>query len=105
MRLFAATLIALFTAQVFAQTPRPPQTMTMFLQGQYATLKRNLTGAAEKMPAEHFTFRPTPEVRTYSELFAHTIEIVPAFQGSKVPGLRTRLGTLEPWNRGTAPTA
>ena len=48
--------------------------MTMFLQGQYATLKRNLTGAAEKMPAEHFTFRPTPEVRTYSELFAHTID-------------------------------
>ena len=48
--------------------------MSMFLQGQYATLKRNLTGAAEKMPAEHFTFRPTPEVRTYSELFAHTID-------------------------------
>ena len=40
--------------------PRPPQTMPMFLQGQYATLKRNLTGAAEKMPAEHFSFRPTP---------------------------------------------
>ena len=48
--------------------------MTMFLQGQYATLKRNLTGAAEKMPAEHFSFRPTPEVRTYAELFAHTID-------------------------------
>ncbi len=74
MRMFAATLLVLLTADVSAQTPRPPQTMAMFLQGQYATLKRNLTGAAEKMPAEHFSFRPTPEVRTYSELFAHTID-------------------------------
>ena len=48
--------------------------MPMYLQGQYATLKRNLTGSAEKMPAEHFAFRPTPEVRTYAELFAHTID-------------------------------
>ena len=31
-------------------------------------------GSAEKMPAEHFSFRPTPEVRTYAELFAHTID-------------------------------
>ena len=70
---FGALLVC---GNVMAQTPapRPPQTMTMFLQGQYATLKRNLTGAAEKMPAEHFGFRATPEVRTYAQLFAHTIE-------------------------------
>jgi uncharacterized damage-inducible protein DinB len=74
MRLFAATFILLLGADVSTQTPRPPQTMATFLQGQYATLKRNLTGAAEKMPAEHFSFRPTPEVRTYAELFAHTID-------------------------------
>jgi uncharacterized damage-inducible protein DinB len=74
MRLLAATFTLLLVADVSAQTPRPPQTMTVFLQEQYATLKRNLTGAAEKMPAEHFSFRPTPEVRTYAELFAHTIE-------------------------------
>lgn len=74
MRLFATVFIVLLAADVSAQSPRPPQTMAMYLQGQYNTLKRNLTGAAEKMPAEHFSFRPTPEVRTYSELFAHTID-------------------------------
>ena len=74
MRLLVATFVVLLAADVSAQTPRPPQTMAMFLQEQYATLKRNLTGAAEKMPAEHFMFRPTPEVRTYAELFAHTID-------------------------------
>ena len=57
-----------------AAKPRPPQTMATFLQEQYGTLQRNLMGSAEKMPAEHFGFRPTPEVRTYAELYAHTIE-------------------------------
>ena len=75
MRLFAATVIVLLGTDVFGQAPpRPPQTMTMYLQGQYASLKRNLTGAAEKMPVEHFSFRATPDVRTYAELFAHTID-------------------------------
>jgi len=77
-RSFAALVaVALCAPLAFAQAPaqpRPPQTMSMFLQGQYATLKRNLTGAAEKMPAEHFSFRPTPEVRSYAALFAHTID-------------------------------
>ena len=74
MRLLTITFMALLAAEVSAQTPRPPQTMTTFLQEQYATLKRNLMGSAEKMPAEHFSFRPAPEVRTYAELFAHTID-------------------------------
>ena len=74
MRVLTITFMVLLAADVPAQTPRPPQTMTLFLQEQYATLKRNLMGSAEKMPAEHFTFRPTPEVRTYAQLFAHTID-------------------------------
>jgi uncharacterized damage-inducible protein DinB len=76
MRLIATAVIVLMSVSLSAQAPapRPPQTMSMFLQGQYNTLKRNLTGAAEKMPAEHFSFRPTSEVRTYAELFGHTIE-------------------------------
>lgn len=74
MRLLAGSLLIVFAIDASAQTPRPPQTMTLFLQGQYATLKRNLSGAAEKIPAEHFSFRPTPEVRTVAQLFAHTIE-------------------------------
>ena len=49
--------------------------MPMFLQGQYATLKRNLTGSAEKMPAEHFSFRPAPEVMTYAEMIAHVLDM------------------------------
>src|SRR6266545_1120462 len=39
----------------------------------YEYYKRNIVGAAEKMPAEHFSFKPTPEVRSYAELFGHVI--------------------------------
>lgn len=56
-----------------AAKPRPPQPFATYLQGQYATLRTNLTGSAEKMPAEHFSFKPTPEVRSYGQLFGHTM--------------------------------
>jgi uncharacterized damage-inducible protein DinB len=56
-----------------AAKPRPPQSFPQYLQGQYATLKTNLMGSAEKMPAEHFAFKPTPEVRSYGQLFGHTM--------------------------------
>ena len=72
----AATIVAQAPPpppQGAAAKPRPPQPFTTYLQGQYATLKTNLTGSAEKMPAEHFSFRPTPEVRTYGQLFGHTM--------------------------------
>lgn len=53
--------------------PRPPQTFPAYLQGQYATLKRNLTGSVDKMPAEHFSFKPVPEVMTYAEMLTHVV--------------------------------
>lgn len=62
-----------------AQTPppaedRPPQTFPSYLQGQYAALKRNIIGAAEKMPAEHYAFKPVPEVMSYAQLLGHVID-------------------------------
>ena len=78
-QVIAATVGLLLSAPLaFAQAPaqpRPPQTYPMFLQAQYATLKRNITGSAEKMPAEHFSFRPTPEVMTYAEMIAHVLDV------------------------------
>lgn len=70
----AAAMLAAGAGMAAAQapaTPRPPTSFPMYLQTQYATLKSNLTKSAEKMPAEHFGFRPAPEVMTYSELLGH----------------------------------
>ena len=55
--------------------PRPPQTFPVFLQGQYALLKRFIIGSAEKMPAERFGFKPTPEVMSYAGLLGHIIDV------------------------------
>ena len=63
------------TAQAPAPAqPRPPQTYAAFLQAQYATLKRNIIGSAEKMPAERYAFKPVPEVMTYAGLLGHIID-------------------------------
>jgi uncharacterized damage-inducible protein DinB len=66
--------IAASSLSAQAPAPRPPQTYSMFLQAQYAGLKRNIIGSAEMMPVEHFSFKPTPDVRTYAQLLGHIID-------------------------------
>lgn len=40
----------------------------------YNRTKKNIIGAAEAMPAEYFSFKPTPEIRSYAELFDHVAQ-------------------------------
>jgi uncharacterized damage-inducible protein DinB len=54
--------------------PRPPESYAAFLQTQYANIKKYVVASAEKMPAEHFGFKPTPEVRTYGQLLGHILD-------------------------------
>jgi uncharacterized damage-inducible protein DinB len=70
----ALTLIA---PSAWAQTAPGPSrpTFAVFLQGQYASLKRYIIASAEKMPAENFAFKPVPEVMTYAGLLAHIINV------------------------------
>jgi uncharacterized damage-inducible protein DinB len=39
----------------------------------HATIRRNLAEAAQAMPAEHYRFKPTPEVRSFAELIEHVV--------------------------------
>ena len=43
-------------------------------QGSYTRLKANILKAADKMPAEDYTYKPTPEVRTYARVVNHITE-------------------------------
>ena len=56
------------------QTPAPAgKTFTLsgeLLQG-YQMVQGNLAAAAEKMPDEHYGFRPTPEIKPFGQLVAH----------------------------------
>ena len=42
-------------------------------KGMHATIRRNLAEAAESMPADEYSFKPTPEVRTFAQLIGHVI--------------------------------
>lgn len=37
----------------------------------YETVKKNILKAADKMPADDYSFRPTPDVRSFGELIVH----------------------------------
>lgn len=54
-----------------AQTANPLSTE---LKQMYTGVKNNLTKMAEKMPEEHYAFKPTPEIRTFGQLVAHVAD-------------------------------
>ena len=44
------------------------------VQRSYAGVKGNILKAADKMPAEAYAFKPTPEVRTFARVVNHVTE-------------------------------
>jgi uncharacterized damage-inducible protein DinB len=44
------------------------------LQGAYARVKPNILKAAEKMPAEDYSYKPTPDIRSFARVLNHVIE-------------------------------
>src|SRR5215831_4209659 len=68
---FAALAIA---TAVAAQAPPAGQTfgLAASLIRSYQNVQRNVLEAAEKMPEASYSFRPTPEIRPFGELIAHT---------------------------------
>lgn len=70
----SAAAMALPSAALAQQAPAAaPQTFTLsgnMIRG-YQNVQRNLTEAAEKMPEESYSFKPTPEVRPFGQLVAH----------------------------------
>lgn len=67
--------LALATSTVLAEEPKAPASPgTTALGGLYGFAKGNLVRAAEKMPEESYSFRPTPEVRTFGQIVGHVID-------------------------------
>ena len=70
--LFAVALMRVATAVPHAQTTSPY--LGEIKRYYYESVKRNLTAMAEKMPEEHFTFKPVPEIRSFGESVAHVAD-------------------------------
>ncbi len=80
--LASAALIAGSASIGSAQQPAPPPApdsakpslVAEALAG-YNQTKKIIVAAAETMPAENFSFKPTPEIRSYAELFTHVAQV------------------------------
>jgi uncharacterized damage-inducible protein DinB len=75
-------LYALFTGLVVSaalsaqQAPQPSMAppanpITASERGLYANLSGSVVKAAEKMPEENYSFKPTPDVRSFGQLVGH----------------------------------
>jgi uncharacterized damage-inducible protein DinB len=98
MTRFCLASAALFVAaaSVNAQTPAPApaaQTQVMTLSAgvkrSWDGIKRNVGEAAEKMPEANYSFKPTPDIRSFAELVGHVAESMHAtcalLKGDQIP--------------------
>lgn len=68
--------LAFSVSASFAQAPQmqmAPQKISVVagFQRSYNATKQNLTQSLEMMPEANFSFKPTPEVRAFGQLFGH----------------------------------
>jgi uncharacterized damage-inducible protein DinB len=63
-------------AQESSQTPTAPPAnpITVSEKGLYGFISDTVVRAAEKMPEENYSFKPTPEVRSFGQLVGHVAD-------------------------------
>src|SRR5882757_3501922 len=57
-----------------AQSAPPANPITASEKGFYSFVSGAVLGAAQKMPEENYSFKPTPEVRTFGQLVGHVAD-------------------------------
>src|SRR6202040_1119677 len=76
--LFAAVGIAPVTllAQAKSEPPAAPPAnpITATEKGIYSFVSNAVIGAAEKIPQENYSFKPTPQVRSFGQLVGHVAD-------------------------------
>ena len=78
-------------SQMYAQSGTNP--ISQGTKGIYAMAKNNVLKSAEEMPEENYSFKPTPEVRSFGALVAHVADAQYEFcapvagDGMKSPGV------------------
>jgi uncharacterized damage-inducible protein DinB len=67
-----AMMIAIGASVAAAQTPAATDSgYTTTVRSRWNAVKRNLVGSAQAMPDEHYSFKPTADVRTFAQLLGH----------------------------------
>jgi uncharacterized damage-inducible protein DinB len=74
------SLLAVFSVGVFGQEASqapgapPANPITASEKGLYSFISKAVIGAAEKMPEENYSFKPTPDVRSFGQLVGHVAD-------------------------------
>ena len=73
-----------------AQAAPPANPITASEKGFYSFVSSAVVRAAEKMPEENYSFKPTPEVRSFGQLVGHVADASYGFcaeaEGEPNPG-------------------
>jgi hypothetical protein len=69
--LVAVVCVVGFPARGFAQAPSAGAGLAADLQKDWASLKDTMTKLGAAMPAEKFSYKPKPELRTFAEQLLH----------------------------------
>lgn len=73
--MFACALAVAMPSPVLGQSESiPVKTVADSSLAMFAAPRNYILRAAEKMPAEHFAFRPTADVRTFAEILGHVAD-------------------------------
>jgi uncharacterized damage-inducible protein DinB len=85
----SATAVGQTTGAGYADALSP--SLANVAKAMHATIRRDLAEAAEAVPAEEYSFQPTPQVRTFGQLIGHVINANSFFcsqaGGEKVPAV------------------
>jgi hypothetical protein len=77
MRLMCAMTGLMVSGVALGQAPAAPAGPTgpaAEVQRSYAAVKANILKSADKMPAADYSYKPTPDVRTYARVLNHVTE-------------------------------
>ncbi len=70
----AAALTTQAQGPAAPSTPHPASTPEKDIQRSYEGLKANILKSADKMPADGYSFKPEPDIRTFARILNHVTE-------------------------------
>jgi hypothetical protein len=74
IRCFALTFVFVFLITGALQAQAPTPTLSAETKQAWATIKGNLLKSADKMSEADYSFKPTPEIRSFGEMIAHVAD-------------------------------
>ena len=94
MRSLAVFAISVCAAAIPALAQSGANPLSAANKGFYGSIKNNIVRSAEKVPEDKYSFKPTPEVRSFGQILGHVADanymFCSAVLGEDNPGKTSR---------------